>query len=150
MIFRGACMNLIPAKRWWSIAAPAPAARGPWVSCSRRDSPRLKTWPAGYLPGLTVSIPRCRSIRPTCEWRSSIGLRQDLNRSKNRQRCRLDFRLVFFLCIGNLFVAGRQFYIFNLLLPGFVVELGAAFLGLPDHFRKPVLRFIVGRLLVHG
>ena len=62
----------------------------------------------------------------------------------------LDFRLVFFLCICNLFVAGRQFYIFNLLLPGLVIELGAAFLGLPDYFRKPVLRFVMGRLLVHA
>ena len=61
----------------------------------------------------------------------------------------LNFRLVFF-CVGNLFVAGRQFYVFNLLLPGLVVQLGAAFLGLPDYFRKPVLRFVVGRLLVHA
>src|SRR5579859_424346 len=149
MIFRDACMNWIPARRWLSIAALAPAARGPWVSCSMQDSPKPRTWPAGYLPGLTVSIPRCRSIRRDLRMAQLRGLRQDLNQAKTSSVARLDFRLVFFLCIGNLFVAGRQFYIFNLLLPGLVVELGAAFLGLPDHFRKPVLRFVMGRLLVH-
>jgi hypothetical protein len=79
--------------------------------------------------------------------RAAPGLYQ----AKNKQWVAwLDFRLVFFLCICNLFVAGRQFYIFNLLLPGLVIELGAAFLGLPDYFRKPVLRFVMGRLLVHA
>jgi len=77
-------------------------------------------------------------------------LRHDVNQERTRGTTTLDFRFVFFLGIGNLFVAGRQFYIVNLLLPGLIVELGAAFLGLPDHFRKPVLRFVVGRLLVHG
>ena len=77
-------------------------------------------------------------------------LRQDLNQAKTTSVATLDLGLVFFLCIGNLFVAGRQFYVFNLFLPGLVIELGAAFLGLPDDFRKPVLRFVMGRLLVHG
>ena len=76
-------------------------------------------------------------------------LRQNFIRHKH-SAVKLNRRLVVFLCIHNLFIAGRQFDIFNLLLPGFVVQLGAAFLGLADHLSKAVLRFVVGRFLFHA
>src|SRR6476646_4083157 len=130
-------MSSIPARRWWSIAAPALAVRGLLASCNMRGSPKQKTWPAGYLPGLTVSIPRCRSIRRRLRMAQRGWLRHDVNQERTRGTTTLDFRFVFFLGIGNLFVAGRQFYIVNLLLPGLIVELCAAFVVLPDHLREP-------------
>src|SRR6266853_2483346 len=51
--------------------------------------------------------------------------------------------------IGNLFIARRWFNVFHLLLPRFIVQLGAAFLRLPDDFSKSVLRIVKRRLLFH-
>src|SRR5260221_14597528 len=52
--------------------------------------------------------------------------------------------------IGNLFIARRRFNVFHLLLPRFIVQLGAAFLRLPDYFCKSVLRIVKRRLLFHS
>jgi hypothetical protein len=73
---------------------------------------------------------------------------REINQASNSV-AKLNRRDDVYLSIRNLFIAGRKLNIFHLLLPGFVIQLGAAFLGLADHFSKAVFRFVVGRLLFH-
>ncbi len=54
-------------------------------------------------------------------------LRQRFNQASN-STAKLNRRFVVFLCIRDLFIAGRKLNIFHLLLLGLVVQLGAAFL----------------------
>ncbi len=55
-------------------------------------------------------------------------LRQTFNQAGTRQHRKLNRRFVVFLCVRNLFIAGRKLNIFHLLLLGLVVQLGTAFL----------------------
>src|SRR5437660_2024687 len=99
-------MNLIPARRWWSIAAPAPVAPGRWVSCDKLDLPRPGTWPVEFLHGQTASILKSRNTKTPL---------QRIVNACGRATCESDFRPVLILGVHDFLIAGRQFNVFHLL-----------------------------------